>query len=86
MKFEAHKGGRTVVLIGHDSLQEVQEYFELCYSFKRRELAWAWKISEIKEPEKTESKLANPVTAFLSRVGAEGGSKSKRKKSPQNQT
>lgn len=75
-----------MVLIGHNSLQEAQEYFELCYSLERRELAWSWKISEIKEPKKTESKLANPVTAFLRRVGAEGGSKSKRKKSPQNQT
>jgi hypothetical protein len=86
MKFLAHKRGRKVVLIGHSSLQEAQEYFELCYSLEMRALAWDWKISEIKEPEKTESKLANPVTAFLSKVGAEGGSKSKRKKSPQNQT
>ena len=79
MRFEAHKGGRTVALIGHDSLHEAREYFELCYSLERRELAWEWQIVEI-------GKMPPPLTAFLKKIGAEGGRTSKRKKSPQSQT
>jgi len=86
MKFEAHKGNKVVILHGHNSREEALDYFEGCYSDERVTLAWEWKIIRTPEPEKTESKLTQSVAAFLSRVGAEGGSKSKRKKSPQNQS
>ena len=82
MRFEAYKGDRVVVLLGHNSWQEAVAYFEDCYSLGRKELAWAWQIIEIKEPEKIEPDLSPVVSSFLSNAAAQGGRVSKRKKSP----
>ena len=83
MKFIAVNGNHTVYLPERDTRQKAIEFFEGLYTLEKMHLAWEYEIIEIKEPEKSEPKESAIIASFLARNGAEGGRKSKRKKSLQ---